>query len=131
MSSVIQALEFLDKSTATIPAVCAVFGDEAFLKRETLEQVRHFVLGEEDADFSLTEFDGDDAEAHEVFDCLSTVALFGTGRRLVMVRKADDFVSRNRGALESYVAHPKASGVLVLEVDSWPANTKLAKSHRG
>ncbi len=128
MSSVIQALEFLDKTAATIPPVCAVFGEEAFLKREILDQLRHFVLGAEDADFSLTEFEGDEAQAHEIFDCLSTVALFGAGRRLVVVRKADDFVSRHRGALESYVAHPKASGVLVMDVDSWPANTKLAKA---
>ncbi len=63
-----------------------------------------------------------------MFDCLSTVALFGSGRRLVEVRDADDFVSRNRPALENYVAHPKPSGVLVLEVTSWPSNTKLAKA---
>ncbi|HVU86892.1 MAG TPA: DNA polymerase III subunit delta [Pirellulales bacterium] len=121
-------LEFLDKPPATIPAVCVVFGDEAFLKRESLEHLREAVLGTEDADFSFSEFDGEDAEVHEVFDCLSTVALFGGGRRLVVVRKADDFVSRNRPALEDYVAHPKASGVLVLEAGTWPANTKLAKA---
>ncbi len=46
----------------------------------------------------------------------------------MVVRKADDFVSRNRSALEDYVAHPKASGVLVLEVATWPANTRLAKA---
>jgi DNA polymerase-3 subunit delta len=38
------------------------------------------------------------------------------------------FVSRNRQALEDYVARPSTSGVLVLEVNSWPSNTKLYKS---
>ncbi|HEY4310506.1 MAG TPA: DNA polymerase III subunit delta [Pirellulales bacterium] len=128
MSGITQALDFLEKTTATVPAVCAVFGDEVFLKHEALDHLRSLVLEDGDADFSLTEFTGDDVEAHQVFDCLSTVALFGGGRRLVVVRKADDFVSRNRAALETYVAHPKSSGVLVLEVATWPANTKLAKA---
>src|SRR5262249_4056239 len=37
------------------------------------------------------------------------------------------FVTRHRAQLEKYVAEPAAAGVLVLEVKSWPANTRLAK----
>ncbi len=68
-------LDFLDKPPAAIPAVCVVFGDEAFLKRESLDHLRDAVLGAEDADFSFSEFNGEEVEVHEVFDCLSTVAL--------------------------------------------------------
>ena len=110
------------------PPVWVVFGDETFLKQESLDHLRSSVLGQDDGEFSLTEFVGDDALAPEVFDCLSTVALFGAGRRLVIVREADNFVSRHRAILEAYVARPKPSGVLVLEVASWPSNTKLAKA---
>ncbi len=40
---------------------------------------------------------------------------------------SSSFVSRNRQALEDYVARPSNSGVLVLEVTSWPSNTRLYK----
>jgi DNA polymerase-3 subunit delta len=63
-----------------------------------------------------------------VFDELSTVALFGGGGRLVIVDDADEFVSRNRPALEDYAARPSHAGVLALVVDAWPSNTRLAKA---
>jgi DNA polymerase-3 subunit delta len=128
MPGVTPALDFLERPITAAPPVCVVFGDETFLKQESLDHLRSSVLGQDDGKFSLTEFVGDDALAPEVFDCLSTVALFGAGRRLVIVREADNFVSRHRAILEAYVARPKPSGVLVLEVASWPSNTKLAKS---
>jgi DNA polymerase III subunit delta len=128
MPGVTTALDFLDRPVPAVAAVCAIFGDEAFLKQESLDHLRAAVLGDRDGEFSLTEFRGDEASAHEVFDCLSTVALFGSGRRLVILRDADDFVSRHRQTLEAYVAKPKSSGVLVLEVAAWPSNTKLAKA---
>jgi DNA polymerase-3 subunit delta len=46
---------------------------------------------------------------------------------LVVVENADPFVTRHRPLLEKYVGQPATTGVLVLEVKSWPANTKLAK----
>ena len=128
MPSVVPALDFLDRPVSAAPAVCVVFGDEVFLKQESLDHLRSSVLGQEDGEFSLSELDGETATPQQVFDCLSTVALFGGGQRLVIVREADDFVSRHRGALETYVAKAKSSGVLVLEVASWPSNTKLAKA---
>jgi DNA polymerase-3 subunit delta len=128
MPGVVQALEFLGRKAGDVPPVCVLFGDEAFLKQESLDALRAAVLGDDEGEFSLTSFMGDDVEVHQVFDCLSTVALFGAGRRLVIVRDADDFVQHNRPALEAYAAKPKSSGVLVLEVASWPSNTRLAKA---
>ena len=45
-----------------------------------------------------------------------------------MVENADDFVTRYRPQLEDYVAKPSRSGVLVLDLDSLPSNTRLYKS---
>jgi DNA polymerase-3 subunit delta len=59
---------------------------------------------------------------------LATASLFGSGRRLVIVEEADDFVSEHRAELEDYVASPHRSGVLVLEVKTWPSTTRLAKA---
>jgi DNA polymerase-3 subunit delta len=48
--------------------------------------------------------------------------------RVVIVEDADAFVTANRPALEAYVARPSSVGVLVLDVETFPDNTKLAKA---
>ena len=128
MAKPLAALDYL-AAPAKHPAaaVCVVFGDEPFLKRQALAELRREVLGGDDAEFSCTNFDGDDAEPRAVFDELSTAALFGGGRRLVIVDEADPFVSKNRPRLEDYAQHPRTSGVLVLDVKTWPSNTRLFK----
>jgi DNA polymerase-3 subunit delta len=125
----ITAFDYLrGKHEAAPPAVCVLFGDDAFFKRLVLGELRHRVLGEGEADFSLSTFAGDEVEPRDVFDELSTIALFGSGRKLVVVDDADDFVSRHRSTIEDYVARPKSSGVLVMVVKSWAANTRLYKA---
>jgi len=73
-------------------------------------------------------FNSDPAEvsAAEVLDELRTLP-FLTERRVVLVKNADDFVSKNRQLLEKYFDNPSPTGVLILTVSSWPNNTKLAK----
>lgn len=123
------ALDFLAESAgSTIPAVVAVFGDESFLKRLVLAEVRKRASDGDDAEFSCTELDGDKATPRDVFDELSTLSLFGGGRRVVVIEDADKFVSDYRDKLEDYVAKPSPGGVLVLEVSSWASNTRLYKA---
>jgi DNA polymerase-3 subunit delta len=64
--------------------------------------------------------------ASDVLDELRT-APFLTDKRVVLVKNADEFVSENRQLLEKYFGNPCPTGVLVLTVSSWAANTKLAK----
>ncbi len=123
------ALDYLAATKRpTTPAVVVAFGNEPFLSRLVLRELRRTVLDGDDGDFSLTVLNGGQSQWRDVVDELSTVALFGGGRRLVVVEEADDFVSRNRPHLEDYVARPKSGGVLVLEVRSWPSNTRLYKA---
>src|SRR5262245_54537240 len=114
MSKPIHALDFLTPATAkkAVPAVVAVFGDEPFLARLVLAALKERVLGSGDADLSLSTFDGDTADWRTVADELSTHAMFGGDRRLVIVEDADEFVSHNRPQLEDYVAAPRSTGVL-------------------
>ena len=86
------------------------------------------VLAGADAEFSFTSLPGPTATLSGVLDELGTLAMFGGGQRLVVVDAADEFVSRYRAELERYVDHPRGSGVLVLDVTSWPSNTRLAKA---
>jgi DNA polymerase III subunit delta len=123
------ALDYL-ANPAKWPArpVCAAFGNEAFLRRQTLLALRAAVLGGDDADFSLTTFDGGSVSFRDVHEVLSTIAMFGGGQRLAIVEDADAFVTRYRPQLEDYVAKPSRSGVLVLDLETLPSNTRLYKS---
>ncbi len=104
-----------------------MFGDEPFLKSEVIGALRTATLSDDDGEFSWHALVGDEADPRSVFDELATVALFGGGRRMVLVSEADDFVSAHRSLLEDYAAKPCDTGVLVLDVKSWPSNTRLYK----
>jgi DNA polymerase-3 subunit delta len=128
VTAAVAALDYLARPEKyPVRPVCVVFGDEPFLKSEVLAALRAATLSEDEAEFSFRTFAGDEAEPRSVFDELATVALFGGGKRLVLVTEADDFVSAHRPLLEDYVAKPRETGVLVLDVKSWPSNTRLFK----
>jgi DNA polymerase-3 subunit delta len=128
-SSAVAALDFASHPQQYAPgAVCAVYGDDTYLKREVLAILRREVLTGDDGEYSLTTFAGRDAEFRDVLDALATVSLFSGDRRLVIVEDADTFVTEHRAKLEAYVARPHRQSVLVLDVTTWPANTRLAKA---
>ncbi|MCC7083713.1 MAG: DNA polymerase III subunit delta [Pirellulales bacterium] len=128
MSDSNHAFQFLaSKQPPVVPAVCVLYGDEPLLRQESLDRIRAAVLSGDDGDLSLVKFDGRQTEARAVFDELATISMFGSGRRMVVVEDADSFVSKHRPRLEEYCDKPRSSSVLVLEVSSWPATTKLFK----
>jgi DNA polymerase-3 subunit delta len=130
MSGTLPVLDFLSTASSPRPTgVCVLFGDEPFLKRLALQTVRKLVVGD-DRDVPLTSHDCEERmpDWRDVADELATVSLFGGGPRLVMLQRADGFVTANRQRLEEYVAKPRTSGVLLLEVDDWPGNTRLYKA---
>jgi DNA polymerase III subunit delta len=123
------ALDYLGNPAKYPPRpVCAAFGSEPFLRRQVILALRPAVLGGDDADFSLATFEGRDTLFRDVHEVLSTVAMFGSGHRLAVVENADDFVTRYRQQLEDYVTKPSRSGVLVLDLDTLPSNTRLYKA---
>ncbi len=129
MAKSLVALDYLahpDKHP--VEDVCAVFGDESFLKRQVLDELRSRVLSGDDAEFSVSTFDGRAVLWHDVVDALAARALFGGGRHLVVVDSSDEFVSKNRPALEQYVEAGPHDSVLVLDVTKWPSTTRLAKA---
>jgi len=74
----------------------------------------------------LLSVDGKEAEISNVLDELRTVP-FLTSKRVVVVRGADEFISKNRAILEKYFEKPSSTGVLVMTVSSWDSRFKLAK----
>jgi DNA polymerase-3 subunit delta len=74
----------------------------------------------------LFDVEADSASIQEVLDELRT-APFLTGKRVVRIKQADDFISQNRPLLEKYFENPCPTGRLILTVRSWDTRTKLAK----
>lgn len=121
------ALTFLDGAEKRkVRPVYVLHGDEYFLKRHVLGAIRKLVLGGEDDGFGYASFAGDKTTFAEVHAELTTLPFFGS-KRLVGVSGADPFIAKSRDKLEDYVNEPSKTGVLVLEVASFPATTRLAK----
>ncbi len=125
---IVSGLDFLQKSQyAQIPPFCVVFGEEAYLRSETLKLLRELVLSTDDGEFSYTRFDGSSVSYMDVLRETSTMIMFGTGRRLVVVEQAEMFLSQNKNSLESYIESPNKASVLVLQLSSFPSNLRLYK----
>jgi DNA polymerase-3 subunit delta len=125
------SLTFLDRiAKARVQPLYVLHGDEPFLKRQVHQAIRRLVLGPQDDGLSLSCYAGDSTSYAAVMDDLRTRP-FLSPRRLVIVENADPFVSAERARLEKFVAGLDGAavpGVLVLDVKTWAATTRLAKA---
>lgn len=116
-----------DPASHAVGPVVVTYGAERFLRRQAIQAVTRLVLGEAEDEAGLTKIDGRNTDAATVLDELRTISMWG-GRRLVLVEEAKDFISENRATLEKYVEKPAKKSVLLLDVESWPKNTRLYKA---
>jgi len=105
-----------------------LFGTDAYLRRQHQQEIVRRFAGGAETDLVVSRFDAS-AELSAVLDELRT-APFLAPRRLVVVHEADKFAIAHREPLEKYLTHPSSTGSLMLVVDAWPANTRLAKLAR-
>jgi len=131
-TTIVPALKYLiaPEKPLTGP-LCAISGDDAFLRHEVRTAlVRQLSRCDQDDGEQLgcESFDGRAADMAKVLDALRERSLFGAKRRIVVVEEADTMVKRYREKFEKYLEKPIADAVLVLEVKTWPANTRLAKA---
>jgi DNA polymerase-3 subunit delta len=122
-----EALAFLESKSKEPAPVYAVHGDEDFLKRQVIQAIRARVFGTDADEFGLSTYAGDTAQWPEILAELETRPFLGP-QRLVVIENADPFVTQARPALEKYFANPASTGILVLELRSFPSTTRLAKS---
>jgi len=121
------AMEFLRTPADSPPKpIYAVFGDDAYLRRESLARIARAALGADADDLSVSRFAGESTALADVLDEVRTLPFLARAR-VAIVENADPFVTAHRRELEAFAERPAASGVLVLAVKSWPGNTKLAK----
>jgi DNA polymerase III subunit delta len=119
------AVEFLRKPSAGEAAFVVLHGSESTLKSSALGAISRAVLGEDADETSLVRLDPE-SDWPRVRDELATVSMF-TSRRIVVVEDADEFVTKFRGQLETYIDKPSKKSTLVLDMKSWKKNTRLAK----
>ncbi len=135
MATALRALDLLADPGAfapAAPALAVLHGDDGFLAWHVLALLRERLCPDEaDRDWAWREFDGGgELDPRDVFDEAATVPMFATATRAAVVRNADGFVSANREALERLAASPSrpGRGVVILEVKTFPATTRLAKA---
>ena len=128
-STTVSALQFLTApGEHRLGPVCAVVGDDAFLRHEVRLHLAQVLDSGDEQGFALETCDGCSAQWRDVVDALSERCLFGAQCRTVVVEDADVLVKNCREKIEVYVECPVRDALLVLEVSTWPANTRLAKA---
>jgi len=103
-----------------------IVGEEKSLVDAECEKLLEKLLEPQQRVTGLFNADPAEVSATEVLDELRTLP-FLTERRVVLVKGADKFVSENRELLEKYFDNPCPTGILILTVSSWSAQTRLAK----
>ncbi|MFK7734544.1 MAG: DNA polymerase III subunit delta [Pirellulaceae bacterium] len=111
--------------SSELPGVIAAFGDDGFLRRETVSRLCQIAdLSPDD----VRRFDGEECQWIDVHDELATMSLFDSGsRRVAIVSAADKLVKDSRPQLEKWCGSPAADSLLILQIASFPGNTKLFK----
>ncbi len=112
--------------TVKIYPVYVLAGKDRRLSVDKLDELVDFILGDADRQMALESYEGDKTVLSDVLDALQTPS-FLADKRVVVIKQADDFISKYRGELEAYLAKPSDSGVLIMLAESFPANTRLAK----
>jgi DNA polymerase III delta subunit len=103
--------------------VYALVGPDPFLQLLKLADV----LRDLPKDSARVDVEGERAELAEVLDELRSFAMFGGGK-VVVVRDADEFLTRFRSQLEEYVAAPSDSATLVMRFSSLPKTQRIYKA---
>ena len=99
--------------------------DESLVGAKCLELVDG-LLDPQQRMTALLSVDGDEASISDILDELRTLP-FLADKRVVVVRGADEFISKHRSILENYFEKPVPTGILVMTVSTWDARTRLSK----
>jgi len=106
--------------------VYVIAGKDGSLVSSRCEKLLDSLIDQSQKATGLFNVDSGSVPISEVLDELRT-APFLTGKRVVVIKQADDFITKNREHLETYFDKPCSTGTLVMTVSSWRSNTKLAK----
>lgn len=116
----IHAFQLLVDPPADPPDVVALFGNDATLRG----WVARALSGSGD----VTQLDGETMQWADLRDDLATASLFDLdGKRTIVIRNADKFVSSHRPEIEKYISKPGTASRLALDLESLASNTRVYK----
>ena len=128
-----------------------VGGNEYFLKKQALMEIKKRFFSEGGVEQGLIEFNGKDTNRNpagnltegnnpkkagpstlfnDVIDEVRTTPMFGK-RKLIIVENANTFLGRGQDKIIGYLKNPCSVNCLILEVSSIDKRTKLAKAMDG
>ena len=128
-----------------------VSGNEYFLKKQALMEIKKRFFSEGGVEQGLIEFNGKDTDRNpagnltegnnpkkagpstlfnDVIDEVRTTPMFGK-RKLIIVENANTFLGRGQDKIIGYLKNPCSVNCLILEVSSIDKRTKLAKAMDG
>ena len=119
--TLIHAFELLENPPDKFGDAMAVFGNDSTLRSWVFQLLSN--------DGDVTQFDGEQVEWSDLRDELATASLFDFGgKRTILLRNADKFVSKYRPEIEKHLAKSNTASRFVLELDSLASNTRVYKS---
>lgn len=128
-TDLVDALPYLMAPESFPPkSVCVVAGEDVYLRHEVRVALCLQLASGDEEGLGHTTYEGRDAELRDVLDALNERSLFGSQRQVVVVEDADSFVKQYRSQLEEALDKTAQDAILVLVVQSWPSNTRLAKA---
>jgi DNA polymerase III subunit delta len=107
-------------------AIYVVVGKDRFLVETECGKLLDELIPQAEREMGLLTPDAARVDVAELLDELRTPGFLAPSK-VVLLRDADDFVSKNRDILERYFDSPSPSGTLILAVSSWLKTTILAK----
>jgi len=110
--------------------VYVITGKDDSLVSSRCEKLLDSLIDHSQKATGLFNVESNSASISEVLDELRT-APFLTGKRVVVIKQADDFITKYRELMETYFDKPCSTGILVMTVSSWKSNTRLAKKLPG
>lgn len=122
-ASALPHCESMQGEPPQVPPIAICFGPDDYFRREVIEHLLELLKLDP---LSVTRFDGTESAWVDVHDELSTQSLFDLGGpKAAYVRKADDFLSKNRELIERWIERGPSGAILFLDLQSLPSTQKV------
>ena len=118
-------------SAPAADAVYLIYGNHRLLVEEELKKVQAKIAGRADADFNLDVFEAGTDRFEDALQAADTLP-FGSDRRYVIVKEAQNLTAAEVKSLSRYIDNPAESSLLVLAaVDVKPTSTLVKTVEKG
>ncbi len=107
-----------------VPSLVLLYGQEAFLIKQTVVLLRQSVLASDNDDFNDHQFNAKETTASQILEAVMTLPVFAP-RKLVTVRDAHQLPAAEMEQLISYLDSPVAETCLLLIADKIDSRRKF------